>query len=310
MNTNKPLVSLIIPFYNQENYVEDAVKGALSQTYDNLEIVLSDDCSSDGTFDRIIAFTKNYKGPHKILINRNEHNLGLVSHVNKILYELSHGDFIFVNGGDDSSLPNRVAEGMQYFINDNSVSALTSALIYIDDNGAEFDRMHLDKDIRYSLSDKNYLLSQSFMCGQGMLAIRRDVLNFFGPLNNDCQTEDSCLRFRSLLVGDVVASANYGVKYRIHGRNMSLGNAVYKLKTHLIANQYRKDLEVAKEIIAPSLYLILMKKISYYKINRETSAVLATSSSWINIIVYRIVRKIENLIYERKIRNFFLSNIK
>ena len=60
MNSNKPLVSLVIAFYNQENFVEDAVKGALSQTYDNLEIILSDDCSTDKTFEVIRKCTRDY----------------------------------------------------------------------------------------------------------------------------------------------------------------------------------------------------------------------------------------------------------
>ena len=53
MNSEQPLATLFIAFYNQEDFVEDAVKGALSQTYENLEIILSDDCSTDKTFDEI-----------------------------------------------------------------------------------------------------------------------------------------------------------------------------------------------------------------------------------------------------------------
>lgn len=260
MNSEQPLATLFIAFYNQEDFVEDAVKGALSQTYENLEIILSDDCSTDKTFDEIKKWTQEYVGPHKIIINRNKKNLGLVPHMNKIFFDLSHGDYLFANGGDDVSLPNRIADGVDYFLKNNSVSGLTFASIYIDGEGKETKRMHLEKDHRYTITDRSYLMSRSFMCGNGMFAFKRDVLSVFGPLNDNCQTEDSCLRFRALLLGDVIASVKYGVKYLIHGKNMSIGNVIFKLKTHPIAEQYRKDLETVKEKISPNLYAILRKK--------------------------------------------------
>lgn len=305
MNSNKPLASLVICFYNQEKFVEDAFYGAISQTYDNLEIVLSDDCSSDGTFQKLQSLASNYIGNHQLIINKNTQNMGLVSHMNKVLYELSKGDCIFMNGGDDISLPNRISDGMAYFLKDNSISGLTSASIYIDGNGNETKRMHLEKDHRYTITDRSYLMSKSFMCGSGMFAFKRDVLSVFGPLNDNCQTEDSCLRFRALLLGDVIASVKYGVKYRIHGKNMSIGNVIFKLKTHPIAEQYRKDLETVKEKISLNLYAILRKKINYYEINRETESVCALSSSKIKKVFYKIRRKFACYIYNRELQNYF-----
>lgn len=306
-SNNKPLATLLIAFYNHENFVEDAVKGALSQTYENLEIVFSDDCSTDRTFEQIEKWTKDYKGPHKIIINRNEHNVGLVPH-STILFKLAHGDYLFFNGGDDSSLPNRISEGMEYFLKDDSISGLTSASIYIDGKGKETGRMHLENDCRYRLTDKKYLMSTSFMCGAGMFAFKREILDVFGPLNDDCQTEDSCMRFRALLIGDVMASAKYGVKYRIHGNNISIGNVIYKLKTKPIAKQYRKDLETVRGKLSPELYSILKGKIMYYEANRETESVYALSSSKIKKTIMRIKRKICYSIYNRKLKRYFKEN--
>lgn len=305
MNSDKPLATLFIAFYNQENFVEDAVKGALSQTYENLEIILSDDCSTDRTFDEIKRWTKEYEGPHNIIINRNERNLGLVPHMNKIFFEMSHGDYLFANGGDDISLLNRITDGVEYFLKDNTVSGVTLASIYIDGNGNETKRMHLEKDHRYTITDKKYLSNKSFMCGMGMFGFKREVLDVFGPLNDGCQTEDSCLRFRALLLGDVIASAKYGVKYRIHGNNISIGNTIFKLKTRPIAEQYRKDLEVVKDRISPKLYSILRKKINYYIINRETESVCALSSSKAKKLLFYIRRRIATFIFIKFIRAFF-----
>ncbi|HUF60663.1 MAG TPA: glycosyltransferase, partial [Verrucomicrobiales bacterium] len=50
-STERPLVSFLLLAYNQEQYIHEAVEGAFSQTYSPLEIILSDDCSTDRTFE-------------------------------------------------------------------------------------------------------------------------------------------------------------------------------------------------------------------------------------------------------------------
>jgi glycosyltransferase involved in cell wall biosynthesis len=57
-STQYPLVSLCIFTYNQEKYIREAVEGALSQDYPNLEIIISDDNSTDSTYDRTIDYVK------------------------------------------------------------------------------------------------------------------------------------------------------------------------------------------------------------------------------------------------------------
>ena len=68
-----PLATLLVLFYKHQKFVEDTVAGALSQTYPNLEIIFSDDNSPDGTFDILKKAVEGYKGPHKVILNRNEH---------------------------------------------------------------------------------------------------------------------------------------------------------------------------------------------------------------------------------------------
>lgn len=48
---NSPLVSVIIPVYNAERFVESAVRSIMNQTYTDLEILITDDCSTDGSFE-------------------------------------------------------------------------------------------------------------------------------------------------------------------------------------------------------------------------------------------------------------------
>ena len=177
-----PLATLVVLFYKHEQFVEDTVAGALSQTYPNLEIIFSDDNSPDGTFEVLEKAVRDYHGPHRIILNRNEKNLGLVPHVNKLLFELSHGEFIFLNGGDDISLPERVALGVEYFQSDPSVTAVSGSYITIDKDGKETGNGIFDRDTLLRVDDRKYLKSDSFMTGGVALSFRRTVLEKFGRL--------------------------------------------------------------------------------------------------------------------------------
>ncbi len=257
-----PLATLVVLFYKHERFVEDTVAGALSQTYPNLEIIFSDDKSPDGTFDALKKAVEGYHGPHKVILNRNEKNLGLVHHVNKLLFELAHGEFIFLNGGDDVSLPGRVSDQMEYFQSDPSVMAVTGSYITIDKDGKQTGEGRLQKDSLLRVDDRKYLQSDSFMTGGVALGLRKAVLDRFGRLG-DCQTEDSVLRLRAMLLGPTMRSARILLKYRIHGENIS--QDIRNFKTRKIAAQYRADLDTVKESLKPELYKKLVKKIRHYE---------------------------------------------
>ena len=70
-------VTLAILAYNQEQFVDSAVRSALAQVCEPIEILVSDDCSSDGTFDRIQQLVGEYRGPHRAIARRNPENLGI-----------------------------------------------------------------------------------------------------------------------------------------------------------------------------------------------------------------------------------------
>ena len=93
MKKDTPLFSFCILIYNQEKLIEEAITAALAQNYSPLEIIISDDHSTDNSWAIAQKVVENYSGPHKIILNRNEKNIGLVQHCNKIFYELSQTIF-------------------------------------------------------------------------------------------------------------------------------------------------------------------------------------------------------------------------
>lgn len=87
---NTPLVSICIPTYNGEKFLEVCLDSAIHQSYHNIEIIISDDCSSDATLNIVTKYMEN---DSRVKLHKNEKNLGLVGNWNKCI-ELSSGEWI------------------------------------------------------------------------------------------------------------------------------------------------------------------------------------------------------------------------
>ena len=289
----KPYVSFCILTYKQEDFILDALRGAVEQEYDDMEIIVSDDCSPDSTFERIQEFVASYKGDKKIIVNRNEHNLGLVPHYNKILSEIAKGEILIIADGDDVSYPNRTADTVAAF-RDENVMLVTGGHRVIDNKGKVRETKCADADYMQTLSlSCDYLRSKTFMCGDYAPAFRRNVLDWFGPLSNDCQTEDSTLRLRAILLGSVVTTNKIFQYYRRHDNNISSASNIFRLKTKFIAAQYARDIEKAYRVglISKPVYSKLRRKINYYVCERELARMRTQNRMW------GVVRRVVDLYF-------------
>lgn len=103
---DRPLVTFALFAYNQETYIREAVEGAFSQTYEPLEIILSDDCSSDGTFEIMKEMAEAYRGPHLVKLRKSEVNSGILNHVLGSVSS-AKGKLILLAAGDDISYSER-----------------------------------------------------------------------------------------------------------------------------------------------------------------------------------------------------------
>ncbi|HWY76817.1 MAG TPA: glycosyltransferase family A protein, partial [Verrucomicrobiae bacterium] len=66
ISQTRPLLTFAVCSFNQERFIGEAVEAALAQTYAPLEVVLSDDCSKDKTFEIMRGLAASYRGPHSI----------------------------------------------------------------------------------------------------------------------------------------------------------------------------------------------------------------------------------------------------
>jgi glycosyltransferase involved in cell wall biosynthesis len=243
MNKKKPLVSYILLSYNQSKYIYEAVESALNQDYSNVELIISDDCSTDDTFSKIESLCMSSK--RKTSVNRNKVNQGLSKHFSQCL-ERSCGEIIVVAAGDDVSFLDRVSRVVDYFHNDSSISMISfNDLVFSSDSSVKRKMYNINEDISFDLDD--YINFRNVFSSGASRAFRRQVFLEFGPLNADCPTEDTPYLLRGLMAGKVLFSKDPGIYYRVHGNNLSSSESLKKMNIKNIFKQHSQDLELAQE---------------------------------------------------------------
>jgi glycosyltransferase involved in cell wall biosynthesis len=110
----QPLVSVNLPCYNQVALVDEAIRSAVQQDYDNLEVVCGDDGSTDGTIDRILEWAARYPG--RVVPVLGPH-VGMTGNCNRIFRRL-RGEYVFGHAGDDVFLPGKIRKQVEWFEED------------------------------------------------------------------------------------------------------------------------------------------------------------------------------------------------
>ena len=106
--THMPLVSIGMPIYNVEQYVERSLLSALDQTYPNVEIVTVDDCGTDHSMDIVERLRKNHPHGHRIRVIRQPHNMGQGEARNAVINQ-ALGKYLYFMDSDDFIEPNTIA---------------------------------------------------------------------------------------------------------------------------------------------------------------------------------------------------------
>ena len=265
-NNPYPLITFFVFAYNQEAYIEEACKAALIQDYSPLEIIFSDDCSDDRTYNIMKTVSESYQGPHSIKLNRNPQNLGLINHVN-IAFQISSGELIVAAAGDDVSLDHRVSRIAEaYLTSDRSALVVHSNARKIDKNGCDLGEW-IPPIITQEMNLGDIAISLGLYIG-ATGAWSKKLFEDFGPLYYKNAYEDSTLGFRAALTDSLLHINKPLVNYRI---GIGISCKKYSLEhfgiLKKLINEYRtqKDVFLQRKMdlkcIKPEL--IVTKKIEY-----------------------------------------------
>lgn len=271
-----PLVSVALMTYNQEVYVKESLLSVLNQTYDNLEIIISDDCSKDRTWEVIEHEVDVYRGSggkhNNIVLNRNQTNLGVAKHFELILSKC-HGELIVCQAGDDISHLERIQVIVNTLKNHPGATVLSHEAICIDDKGQNV--------------GTNVMKTSALMPLGAMMSYSRRVYDEFDPISEDGAWEDDVYARRAQMLGEEVQIKKVLLKYRIGCGGICSGKDDIKVRRTRVAlgclaaaRQSRRDLERCKNSISADKLSKVSSDIDWYEKRYTDEYNLYNAKSW------------------------------
>lgn len=126
-----PFLTVGLAFYNVEKTVASAVKSVLMQTYDNFEMIIIDDGSTDNSFAVVEELAKQ---DDRITLIRGERNMGVGTRLNQIT-DMAKGEYIVRMDADDMMLPDKIEKQMAVMLGDKNIDLTDCAAYIIDERG-------------------------------------------------------------------------------------------------------------------------------------------------------------------------------
>jgi glycosyltransferase involved in cell wall biosynthesis len=262
------LISVIMPTFNHELYIKEALRSIGNQTYKNIELIVINDGSTDRTDEIIKDYISNNSDKSiKYLSKQNE---GVCKTLN-IGLEMSTGDYVAFLASDDLWLPNRLAIQLEFMENNKNIGMVFTDTWFLNFH-SKTNRRWSDYKPKIRTYFKNgiqntdlyaLLLTQPLIPALTVL-IRRNVLLDVGFFEEDLGCEDYDLWLRIAMNYPIGYIHQPLAFYRIHGTNLSndtnfmLRGMFKTVKKHLEMGSYKnKTMKKIKVISLLTLNLVL-----------------------------------------------------
>jgi glycosyltransferase involved in cell wall biosynthesis len=214
-----PLVSVIMLTYNQVDFVEDALNSVLDQGYENLQIVVSDDASSDGTAEFVRQCAKQHPG--RIIAAFNRDNIGLTRNFNQALSRCS-GTYVALLDGDDLFLPAKISSQVAFMEDNPSLAISYHNVEAFDSDSGQRLYLWFDRYPPRTVDARGLVRYGPFLPYPGVM-MRRACLPPGGANERIAVGSDWLFWIETLATGDRLAKAFDGVlaRYRRHPSNVT-----------------------------------------------------------------------------------------
>ncbi|NJD52501.1 MAG: glycosyltransferase [Candidatus Methanoperedens sp.] len=216
MNYESPKISAVMPVYNAELYLKEAIESILNQTFEDFEFIIVDDASTDSSYKIIKEFSKK---DDRIIILRNENNLGIAETRTKGT-KYARGKYIAVADADDISTLKRFEKEYNYLEKHRDCGVVGGFIQLFDSDSGKIIGVR-----KYYEDDTNLRKRLFLYCpiAQPVCMIRKEVFNNIGYYDPKYPpAEDLDLWFR---IGTQYKFANIQeilLKYRVHKQSATI----------------------------------------------------------------------------------------
>lgn len=218
-NNNQPLVSVVIACYNHENFVQDCVQSIIDQTYENIELIIIDDGSKDGSVEKIQEMIFACEKRFKRFEFRHRSNKGLSATLNEAL-EWCEGEYFSPTASDDMMFSKKITTQVKFFLEnlDNKIVGLFSGYQIINKENIILDKI-VKKEKKYNFND---LIMHNFDLPAPTAMLKLNEVKMIGGYNENLKIEDWYMWLKLTEFGSELLYINQPlVKYRSHDDNIS-----------------------------------------------------------------------------------------
>lgn len=234
-HSNPPLVSVVIPCYNHENFVQDSIQSVIDQTYQNIELIIIDDGSKDGSVEKIKEMIPACQERFIRFEFRHRPNKGLSATLNEAL-EWCVGKYFSALASDDIVLKNKIDIQTKHMEENPKTTAVFGSANYIDQNN--------NIKILAKLKQQEYFFDKIFLNECQFYAptqlMRKSILDEVGGYDPDILVEDWYMWLKMAERGSVYCLSDTFANYRIHSNNTTK-NAKFIYENNMKTLSFYKD---------------------------------------------------------------------
>lgn len=263
MQASLPLVSVIIPCYNHQDYILDSIKSVIAQTYKNIELIIIDDGSKDNSVDAIKQLEQVCQQRFCRFEFRARPNKGLSATLNEGM-NWAKGEYFCALASDDMMVAHKIELQVAYMLDNPDVTSVFGGINLVDEYGIT--RQQRINDHKY-FSFEDIFLHEHELPAPTQMHKLRDILEL-GGFSQETKIEDWEILLRITKSGKkVVYIPELLSLYRIHGDNTFTKNELMLVELCKIINFYKDHplFEVAKYRIIKIYRLKPLKKVNKLK---------------------------------------------
>jgi glycosyltransferase involved in cell wall biosynthesis len=181
--TREPLVTIFTPCYNHEKYLDEYFRGLLAQTYSNVQLILIDDSSTDGSWRKVQEYEPLLRRKFPLVVLERHAHIGS-SQEFLLYFDQIQGEFLSILESDDYYLPTKVEENVRYLLEHDDVGAVHSEVDFI--YGKRIERRHWQKtgrrvasgDVFDALLVDNFIMTCTFLCRTALFRRHCDMRDY------------------------------------------------------------------------------------------------------------------------------------